>query len=113
MTLRYHANDLLENQFKIRVDIKKFCKQNTAMLMSSFGVLLMSCSVKFHVVRSALQYSACRILYVYIFFFADQVFTDPTFFGIFVCGPLQSLVVNVCTLRYENYYSLLGLYRLN
>ena len=23
---------------------------------------------------------------------------DPTFFGIFVCGPLQSLVVNVCTL---------------
>ena len=29
--------------------------------------------------------------------FADQVFIDPTFFGIFVCGPLQSLVVNVCT----------------
>ena len=54
-----------------------------------------------------------RILYVYFFIFADQVFTDPTFFGIFVCGPLQSLVVNVCTLRYENYYSLLGLYRLN
>ena len=30
--------------------------------------------------------------------FADQVFIDPTFFGIFVCGPLQSFVVNVCTL---------------
>ena len=30
--------------------------------------------------------------------FSDQVFIDPTFFGIFVCGPLQSLVVNVCTI---------------
>ena len=30
--------------------------------------------------------------------FADQVFIDPTFFGIFVCGPLQSSLVNVCTL---------------
>ena len=29
--------------------------------------------------------------------FADQVFIDPTFFGIFVCGPLQSLVVDVVT----------------
>ena len=28
-----------------------------------------------------------------LFIFADQVFIDPTFFGIFVCGPLQSLVV--------------------
>ena len=32
--------------------------------------------------------------------FADQVFTDPTFFGIFICGPLQSLVVNVCAIFY-------------
>ena len=32
-----------------------------------------------------------------LIFFANQVFIDPTFFGIFVCGPLQSLVVNVCT----------------
>ena len=42
----------------------------------------------------------CNILlarYVYIIIFADQVFIDPTFFGIFVCGPLQSLVINVCT----------------
>ena len=30
--------------------------------------------------------------------FADQVFTDPTFLGILVCGPLQSFVVNVFTL---------------
>ena len=30
--------------------------------------------------------------------FADPVFIDPTFFGIFVCGPLQSFMVNVCTL---------------
>ena len=30
--------------------------------------------------------------------FTDQVFMDPTFFGIFDCGPLQSFVVNVFTL---------------
>ena len=30
-------------------------------VLSSFGVVLMSCKVNFHVVRSALQYSACRI----------------------------------------------------
>ena len=46
--------------------------------------------------------SSCCILLaefnVYIIIFADQVFIDPTFFGIFVCGPLQFLVVNVCTL---------------
>ena len=66
-------------------------------VLSSFGVVLMSCRVNFHVVRSALQYSACRIKYVYINIFANQVFIDPTFFGIFVCDPLQSLVVNVCT----------------
>ena len=44
-------------------------------VLSSFGVVLMSCRVKF----------------------ADQVFIDPTFSGIFVCGALQSFVVNVCT----------------
>ena len=27
--------------------------------------------------------------------FADQVYMDPTFFGIFVRGPLQCFVVNV------------------
>ena len=39
---------------------------------------------------------------IYLFFliiFADQVFIDPTFFVIFVCGPLQSLVINVSPLR--------------
>ena len=30
-------------------------------VLSSFGVVLMSCRVNFHVVQSALQYSACRI----------------------------------------------------
>ena len=64
-------------------------------VLSSFAVVLMSCRVDFHVVRSALQYSACRIWFVYIIIFADQVFIDPTFFGIFVCRPLQSFVVNV------------------
>ena len=29
-------------------------------VLSSFGVVLMSCRVNFHVVRSTLQYSACR-----------------------------------------------------
>ena len=33
----------------------------TCSVLSSFGVVLMSCRVKFQVVRSALQYSACRI----------------------------------------------------
>ena len=33
-----------------------------------------------------------------LFIFADQVFIDPTFLGIFVCGPLQSFVVNVCAI---------------
>ena len=32
-----------------------------------------------------------------LLFFADQVFMDPTFFGIFACGPLQSFVVIVFT----------------
>ena len=35
----------------------------TRYVLSSFGVL-MSCRVNFHVVRSALQYSACRIIYL-------------------------------------------------
>ena len=30
-------------------------------VLSSFGVVLMSCRVNFHLVRSELQYSACRI----------------------------------------------------
>ena len=30
-------------------------------ILSSFGVVLVSCRVNFHVVRSASQYSACRI----------------------------------------------------
>ena len=30
-------------------------------VLSSFGVVLMSCKVNFQVVRSALQYSACRM----------------------------------------------------
>ena len=61
-------------------------------VLSSFGVVLMSCSVNFHVVRSALQYLICLLIII-----ADQVFIDPTFFGVCVCGPLQSFVVDVCT----------------
>ena len=64
-------------------------------VLSSFGVVLMPRRVIFHVVRSVfcLQNLICLL-----FIFADQVFIDPTFFGIFVCGPLQSFVVNVCSL---------------
>ena len=36
------------------------CLQSRSVL-GSFGIVLMSCRVDFHVVRSALQYSACRI----------------------------------------------------
>ena len=39
---------------------------HTRYVLSSFGVLLMSCRVNFHVVRSALQYSACRIICLYL-----------------------------------------------
>ena len=31
------------------------------------------------------------------FCWSAWVFIDPTFYGTFVCGPLQSFVVNVCT----------------
>ena len=40
---------------------------------------------------------ALRYFISLLFIFADQVFIDPTFIGIFVCGPLQSFVVYVCT----------------
>ena len=42
---------------------------------------------------SFLPFHFISLLYI----FADQVFIDPTFSGIFVCGLLQSFVVNVCT----------------
>ena len=50
----------------------------TRYVLSSFGVLLMSWRVNFHVVRSALQYSACRIicllsLCIYQFFYILQI----------------------------------------
>ena len=43
-----------------------------------------------------MQNSALQNLIWLLGIFADQVFfIDPTFCGIFVCGPLQSFVVNV------------------
>ena len=33
--------------------------------------------------------------------FFDQVFIDPTFFSIFICGPVQSFVVNVLYFMYS------------
>ena len=55
-------------------------------VLSSFGVVLMSCRVNIIAVF-CLQNLICLL-----FIFADQVFIDPTFSGIFVCGPLQSFV---------------------
>ena len=40
---------------------------NPTLFLSSFGVV-MSCKVNFHVVRTALQYSAGRMKYVYLLF---------------------------------------------
>ena len=70
----------------------------TRYVLSSFGVLLMSCRVKFHVVRSALQYSACRIICLHFYFCLSGLYSSYVL-GIFVCGPVQSLVVSVCTLK--------------
>ena len=53
--------------------------------------------VNFHVVRSVLQYSACRIWYVYFHFCWSGLYRSYVLDGIFVCSPLQSFVVNVCT----------------
>ena len=64
-------------------------------VLTSLGVVLMSCKVNVHVVQSALQYSACRTKCLFVIF-AVQVFIDPTFFGIFVCGPLW--IVFVCNI---------------
>ena len=61
--------------FRCRVDV----------LQSSFSRSTISIAV------FCLQNLICLLV-----IFADQVFIDPTFFGIFVCGPLQSFVVNVC-----------------
>ena len=67
-------------------------------VLSSFGVVLMSCRVNFHVVRSALQYSVCRIKYVYSIIFADQVFIDPTFLAYsfaVLCSPLWLMFASI------------------
>ena len=40
---------------------KRAKQLSMATILSSFGVVLVSCRVNFHVVRSASQYSACRI----------------------------------------------------
>ena len=60
----------------------------------------MSCKVNFHAVRSALQYSCLLNLIRLLVIFADQVFLNPKFFDTFVCGPLQSFVVNVCAIYF-------------
>ena len=53
--------------------------------------------VNFHVKRSALLAAFClqNLKFLHVIF-ADQVLTFPTFFGVFVGGPLQSSLVDVC-----------------
>jgi len=53
------------------------------------GVINFQCSTT-RIAVFCLQHLICLLV-----IFADQVVIDPTFFGIFVCGPLQSFVVNV------------------
>ena len=48
-------------------------------VLSSFGVVLMSYRVNFHVVRSALQHSACRICLHYYFCWSGLYKVDPTY----------------------------------
>ena len=57
-------------------------------VLGSFGVVLMSCKVNFHEVRSALQNSVC-LLFILLPIRCSPV--DPTFCGIFVYGPWQSI----------------------
>ena len=59
-------------------------------VLGSFGVVLMSCKVNFHEVRSALQNSVC-LLFILLPIRSSPV--DPTFCGIFVYGPLQSILL--------------------
>ena len=63
-------------------------------VLGSFGVVLMSCKVNFHVVWSALQNSMC-LLCIFCRLIGSSL--DPTFCGIFVCarvcGPLQFMSI--------------------
>ena len=59
-------------------------------VLCSFGVVFTSCKVNFHEVRPALQNSVC-LLCILLPFRSSPV--DPTFCGIFVYGPLQSILL--------------------
>ena len=52
--------------------------------LSHIGVVFMSFKVNFHVVRSALQIAMCLVG----IFLLIRSYLDPSFSGIFVCGPL-------------------------
>ena len=73
---------------------------NTAQHKHSTGAVKEKWIMFYHSSCRKDQFSTVLILkfnfYFLLFIFADQVFIDPTFSGIFVCGPLQSFVVNVC-----------------
>ena len=66
-------------------DVNTRPKEPKTEVFGSFGVVLMSCIVNFHVVRSVLQNSVCLLS----IFLLLRSFVDPKFCGIFVCGPLQ------------------------
>ena len=61
----------------------------------------MSCKANFHVVRSALKNSMCLLC----IFSLIRSSIDPTFCGIFVCGPLQfsgKKNARACHIRWHN-----------
>ena len=48
---------------KAQATLAEQARLQSRSVLGSFGVVLMSCRVKFHVVRSALQYPACLHYY--------------------------------------------------
>ena len=61
-------------------------------LMSSFGVVLMSCKGNFRVVRSVLRILVAEFNMSTCYFCWSGLHTNPPF-GIFVCGPLWFMFV--------------------
>ena len=64
-------------------------------VFGSFGVVMMSCKVNFHVVRSALQPFQCVYsVSIFTVFLLVRSFIDPTGFAAYLFAVLCSLNVN-------------------
>ena len=84
--------------------IRNTSHRSLAMLLSlarsaselvSFGVVLMSCRVNFHVVRSALQYSACLNLsnFSFLLIRSLKILRSPEYSFAVLCSPLWLMFV--------------------